>query len=100
MLDATSSYKIMDRRIPVDDRTGRRIVPDTHSRAELVATLHIARFWGLEPSVAEVEEIAPTPEIPERVEIPTAETPVFTPPKKTGILAKLWKGIKRIVSRK
>jgi poly(hydroxyalkanoate) depolymerase family esterase len=64
------------------------------------STLHIARFWGLEPSVAEVEEIAPTPEIPERVEIPTAETPVFTPPKKTGILAKLWKGIKRIVSRK
>jgi poly(hydroxyalkanoate) depolymerase family esterase len=69
------------------------------------STLHIARFWGLEPSVAEaeveVEEVAPLPpEVPERVEIPTAETPVFTRPKKTGILAKLWKGIKRIVSRK
>ena len=41
--------------------------------------------------------IVPTPE---RVEIPAAETPVFTRPAKTGILAKLWKGIKRIVSRK
>ena len=66
--------------------------------AGISSTLHIARFWGLEPGVAaEVEKIAPPPE---RVEIPVAETPVFTPPVKTGILAKLWKGIKRIVSRK
>jgi poly(hydroxyalkanoate) depolymerase family esterase len=69
--------------------------------AGISSTLHIARFWGLEPGVAaevEVEEIiVPTPE---RVGIPTAETPVFTRPAKTGILAKLWKGIKRIVSRK
>lgn len=63
------------------------------------STLHIARFWGLEPGVAaEMEEII----VPmrERVEIPAVETPVFTPPAKTGILSKLWKGIKRIVSRK
>jgi hypothetical protein len=68
--------------------------------AGISSTLHIARFWGLEPGVAaevEVEEVAPTRE---RVEIPAAETPVFTRPAKTGILAKLWKGIKRIVSRK
>jgi hypothetical protein len=45
----------------------------------------------------EVEKIAP---MRERVEIPAVETPVFTPPAKTGILSKLWKGIKRIVSRK
>jgi feruloyl esterase len=68
------------------------------------STLHIARFWGLESGVpaevaAEVEEIAPLLK-PERVEIPAAETPVFTRPAKAGILAKLWKGIKRIVSRK
>jgi poly(hydroxyalkanoate) depolymerase family esterase len=71
------------------------------------STLHIARFWGLEPGVtpevaAEVEDIVPTPEL---VEIPVKETPVkktpvFTRPAKAGILAKLWKGIKRIVSRK
>ncbi|GAA3838053.1 LacI family DNA-binding transcriptional regulator [Streptomyces chiangmaiensis] len=34
MLDATSSYNAMDRRIPVDDRTGQRIVPDTARRPE------------------------------------------------------------------
>jgi poly(hydroxyalkanoate) depolymerase family esterase len=66
------------------------------------STLLIARFWGLEPVAAaeEVEEIVPPLEIPAPVEIPAPETPVFTRPAKTGILAKLWKGIKRIVSRK
>jgi poly(hydroxyalkanoate) depolymerase family esterase len=60
------------------------------------STLHIARFWGLEPGVAaEVKEI-----VPPMPEVPAVETPVFTRPAKTGILAKLWKGIKRIVSRK
>jgi poly(hydroxyalkanoate) depolymerase family esterase len=92
---------------------GAAIAPD-HSEIPLGAadafilpvgissTLHIARFWGLEPGVAaEVEEIVPLmPEVPERVEVPAAGTPVFTRPAKTGILAKLWKGIKRIVSRK
>lgn len=50
MLDATSSYKIMDRRIPVDDRTGRRIVPDTHSRADRLATTR----YGNRPTMKDV----------------------------------------------
>jgi LacI family transcriptional regulator, galactose operon repressor len=50
MLDATSSYKIMDQRIPVDDRTGRRIVPDTHSRADRLATTR----YGNRPTMKDV----------------------------------------------
>lgn len=34
MLDATSSYKPMDSRIPVADRTGHRIVPETTRRTD------------------------------------------------------------------
>lgn len=34
MLDATSSYNPMDRRIPVDDRTGQHIVAETARRSE------------------------------------------------------------------
>jgi len=50
MLDATSSYKIMDQRIPVDDRTGRRIVPETHSRADRLATTR----YGNRPTMKDV----------------------------------------------
>jgi LacI family transcriptional regulator len=50
MLDATSSYKIMSERIPVDDRTGRRIVPDTHSRADRLATTR----YGNRPTMKDV----------------------------------------------
>lgn len=62
------------------------------------STLGIARFWGLEPGAARVEEEIVT--TPERVEAGAAETPVFTQPVKTGLLKKLWKGIKGIFTRK
>src|SRR3954447_18214272 len=64
MLDATSSYEIMDRRvpltnrrvllmnrrIPVDDRTGTRSVPETHSRAERLAGTR----YGNRPTMKDV----------------------------------------------
>jgi hypothetical protein len=52
----------------------------------------------LEPGVARPEEEIVT--APERAEAGAAETPVFTRPVKTGVLKKLWKGIKGIFTRK
>jgi poly(hydroxyalkanoate) depolymerase family esterase len=67
------------------------------------STLLIARFWGLEPRVAEAEAeeaLAPlVQEVPDREEVLAGEIPVFTRPSRPGIVKRLWRGIKRIISR-